>query len=179
MLIIDSAMFEKQLFSMGHRGPMVDPQTGKTRAPKTMLSLAAVFRSFGIDVQCAFHNSGNDAFLTLLALQLLLDKDNTQVPSLRGRSIQGSRSSAIRPVPTQIPMMPAFPMAAQLSPNPMATSLSMNAYLDADFGVARRTPGHSQSTPRRGRGGASKNTMNRHSAAMDDLSSSMNNIKTG
>jgi hypothetical protein len=177
MLIIDSAMFEKQLFSMGHRGPMIDPQSGKPRAPKTMISLSAVFHSLGVEVQCAFHNAGNDAFLSLLALQLLLDKDNTRMPSMKGRSISRSRSPVNRAISMNMPMISAFPMTPQLSPSPIGMSVSMNTYLDADFGVTRRTPGHSQTTQRRGKDGAGKDAAYRKSVTLDDLSGSMKNLK--
>jgi hypothetical protein len=184
MLVIDTALFEKQLFSMGHRGPMIDPQTGKARAPKTMISLATVFRSLSVDVQCTFHNSGNDAFFSLLALQLLLDKDNTRIPQMRGRATNmhsmassGSRSPApILAVP--VPMATPYPMSPspQLLPNALAANYSMNAYLDNDFGVAiRRSPGHSNSTSKRGGRGGGKG--HSRQLSVDRLTGSMQNFR--
>lgn len=183
MLVIDTALFEKQLFSMGHRGPMIDPQTGKSRAPKTMISLATVFRSLLVDIQCTFHNSGNDAFFSLLALQLLLDKDNTKIPQMRGRptnrnnmSGSGSRSPAPMMV-VPVPMATPYPMSPspQLLPNAMAANYSMNAYLDNEFGAAmRRNPGHSNTTSKRGRGGGTGH--NRQSSG-GRLSANMHNLR--
>jgi len=79
-----------------------------------------------------------------------------------------------------MPMVPAFPMTPQLSSNPMTMSLmSMNTYLDAEFGVARRIPGHSQTTSKRGKGGAGNDATYKHLVTVDDLSGSMMNLKTG
>lgn len=186
MLVIDTAIFEKQLFSMGHRGPMVDVQSGKARAPKTMISLAAVFRSLTIDIQCTFHNSGNDAFLSLLALQLLLDKDNTKLPNMRGRAVNrnnianrsGSRSPAFGiPPPISMPIG-QFPIIAPQTPSPgtLTPTYSMNAYLDNEFGAAqRRQPGHSNGTAsKRGKGDRTGNGSNRQS---QELTASMRNLR--
>lgn len=186
MLVIDTAIFEKQLFSMGLRGAMIDPQSGKVRAPKTMISLAAVFRSLSVDIQCAFHNSGNDAFFSLLALQLLLDKDNTNLPRLSGRATNrsnaanrsGNRSPAIgMPPPIMIPV-PSFQMVPSQNPSPksLTPTYSINAYLDNEFGVAqRRQPGHTNGTSsKRGRGDGKKKDLNRQSG---EISVSMRNLR--
>jgi len=151
-----------------------------------MISLSAVLRSLGVDVQCSFHNSGNDAFLSLLALQLLLDKDNTKVPQMRGKSSNkngarmGNWSASGMPA-AQMPLVPAFPMIPQpqLSPAIVAT-YGMNAYLDNEFGAMRRAPGHSNNNTvsKRGKGGVEMNNSSRKSMA-DELSSSMKNLKTG
>ena len=185
MLIVDTAVFEKQLFSIGHRGPMTDPQSGKARAPKTMISLASLFRSLGVDIQCTFHNSGNDAFLSLLALQLLLDKDNTRVPQMRGKSSSKNSTRAVNrthsgnppllPVASVLPMM----MQPQLSPNSLTAGYSMNAYLDNESGMMRRTPGHSNNNTgsRRGMGGVGGNNSSRK-PAVEELTNSLRNLKT-
>ncbi|TDL26356.1 hypothetical protein BD410DRAFT_783391 [Rickenella mellea] len=86
VLILDTAVFERQLFSTGRRGLMTDANTGKARGHGSTLSLGNMLLSFGVDVQCQLHNAGNDAFLALLGLQLLLDPENTTIPPLRGRS---------------------------------------------------------------------------------------------
>jgi hypothetical protein len=71
-ICLDTAVFERQMFAHGLRGPMVDP-SGKPRPKGTTLSLAKVIQSFGYSVPCTLHNAGNDAFMCLWALQMLLD----------------------------------------------------------------------------------------------------------
>lgn len=85
MLIIDTASYERSLFSMGGRGAMEDPRTGQSRVSGSTLSLGNLLSSLKVDVQCAMHNSGNDAFMCLFALQKLLDPANTPVPKTRER----------------------------------------------------------------------------------------------
>jgi hypothetical protein len=71
-ICIDTAVLERQLFVTGLRGPMSD-QSGKPRPKGTTLSLEKVVQSFGYSVPCTLHNAGNDAFVCLWALQMLLD----------------------------------------------------------------------------------------------------------
>lgn len=71
-ICIDTAVFERQMFATGLRGAMVD-QGGKTRPKGTTLSLEKVIQSFGYGVPCTLHNAGNDAFMCLWVLQMLLD----------------------------------------------------------------------------------------------------------
>ena len=59
---------------------MTDPKTNKPRAQGTTLSLENVIRTLPVDVPCQYHNSGNDAFMCLFALQKLLDPDHTEAP---------------------------------------------------------------------------------------------------
>ncbi len=85
VLIIDLSSFERNLFASGQRGPMTDP-TGHPRSqnPSYPLPLPSLLQSLGLDVQppLILNNSGNDAFLVLLALQLLLNAQDTKVPKL-------------------------------------------------------------------------------------------------
>ncbi|KAF7313225.1 ATP-synt-DE-N domain-containing protein [Mycena kentingensis (nom. inval.)] len=111
LLIIDTAAFERALYSAGHRNSMIDPHTSKPRAPGSTLSLENLLRSLpapppaegqplnpaaslpqlppapGIYPQLGAmipgvvaHCSGNDAFMCLYALQLLLEPEGTQAP---------------------------------------------------------------------------------------------------
>ncbi|KAI0090662.1 hypothetical protein BDY19DRAFT_936573 [Irpex rosettiformis] len=114
VLIIDIALFERHLFAAGHRGPMSDP-TGKPRAQGTALSLPSLLQSLGLDVQppLILNNSGNDAFLILLAFQLLLSPDDTKIPNLRGRSVQ------------QTVMRNVSRSPVSLSPSAMAMGMGM------------------------------------------------------
>lgn len=81
VIVVDTAIIEMQLHRAGRRTPMESPQQGKPRQPGTQLSLLALLKSLGVDVQCALHNAGNDAYASLLALQLLLEKQKTAIPS--------------------------------------------------------------------------------------------------
>lgn len=55
---------------------MLDPTTGLARQSGSTLSLANLLRSCGIDTtKIVFHNSGNDAYAALLALQMLLEPE--------------------------------------------------------------------------------------------------------
>lgn len=89
-MVIDTAVFERQLFAGGHRGAMLDAHN-KARHPGTTLSLQNMLRSLNADIGCTWHCSGNDAFGTLLALQLLLQPENTQIPVIEPvkRTLQG------------------------------------------------------------------------------------------
>jgi len=83
-ICIDTAVFERQMFATGLRGTMVDPN-GKARPQGTMLSLAKVIQSFGLSIPCTLHNAGNDAFVCLWALQLLLEgPSKVKTPISRG-----------------------------------------------------------------------------------------------
>jgi len=79
VLIIDTTTFERQLFRIGERpGSVIDPHTSLSRQVGTSLSLNNLLRSLGIDTSgFVFHNSGNDAFAALVALQLLLEPETT------------------------------------------------------------------------------------------------------
>jgi len=107
VLVIDTAVYERVLFNSGTRGPMKDP-SGQPRAQGSTLSLTNLLLSLGVDIQCQMHNSGNDAFMTLLALQLLMDPQHTKIPTTRGRNMQSGmmihRSSSRSPAPG-VPMM--------------------------------------------------------------------------
>ncbi|KIP04321.1 hypothetical protein PHLGIDRAFT_36980 [Phlebiopsis gigantea 11061_1 CR5-6] len=119
VLIVDTSLYERQLFTAGHRGPMQDP-AGKPRAQGSSLSLSNLLQSLGVDVQCTPHNAGNDAFVALLALQTLIDPANTKPPAMRGRAIQqnmmrnASRSPAAAhglPLPLPLPLSPGVPLS--------------------------------------------------------------------
>ena len=73
MLILDIAYFERALFTTGERGPMVDRKSGRARLPESLLSLGGIMHSLGIEVPCALHNAGNDAFMALVAFQWMVD----------------------------------------------------------------------------------------------------------
>ncbi|KAJ7076016.1 hypothetical protein B0H15DRAFT_925289 [Mycena belliarum] len=136
MLILDTATFERTLFAGGHRPAMIDPHTSspgnpKPRAHGSTLSLENLLRSLpappdapptppqmplpGVFPQTgalvhgvALHNAGNDAFLSLYALQLLLEPA-TQAPVISPKRAQAqarplSFGGAPMPIPIAIPM---------------------------------------------------------------------------
>ena len=81
VLIIDTTSFERALFTAGARGPMPDRAPGTSMSFATLLATLPQKRNRPIpDVQA--HNSGNDAFMSLLALQILLDPE-TKVPDVK------------------------------------------------------------------------------------------------
>ncbi|KDQ62899.1 hypothetical protein JAAARDRAFT_28870 [Jaapia argillacea MUCL 33604] len=135
VLIIDTASYERELFNKGHRGVMEDAKTGKPRLPGSTLSLGSLIGSLGLEVSCTLHNSGNDAFLCLLALQMLLDPENTKIPPTMVGNGQGQMGMMVRagsrsPVPPpmgttmSMPMMTGYPY--MLTPSPMGLSSSMS-----------------------------------------------------
>lgn len=105
MLVIDTAVYERRLFASGLRGAMIDAKTGQPRAPGSTLSLESTLRSLGLGTHAPLHNAGNDAYLTLLALQLLLDPSHTAIP--RAAAAGGTARPAVRtPQPLPVLQMP-------------------------------------------------------------------------
>ncbi|KAG6825263.1 hypothetical protein H0H92_004257 [Tricholoma furcatifolium] len=149
MLMIDTATFERVLHSTGMRGMMTDPRTNAPRVPGATLSLENLLRSFTTNPlphspkgevspspgtgtptslivlpNVMMHNAGNDAFLALFALQMLLDPAGTKVPTLKkGRGGMNGFNSMNG---AMIPSMPSMPMLAVPVPvMPGARPLSM------------------------------------------------------
>ncbi|KAI0082322.1 hypothetical protein K474DRAFT_1655705 [Panus rudis PR-1116 ss-1] len=108
VLIIDTAAYERKLFAAGQRGSMHDP-AGKPRSPDSTLSLMNMLQSLGVDTQHTLRNAGNDAFLCLLGLQLLLEPGRTKMPTPRGRSTYPGmvRTASRSPMP-QISLTPSI-----------------------------------------------------------------------
>ncbi|PVF96103.1 hypothetical protein CPB86DRAFT_787394 [Serendipita vermifera] len=76
VLVLDTTTFERQLLRIGRRRTSMDSILSAPRQAGSMLSLANLVASLGVDIsRFVFHNSGNDAYATLLALQLLLEPD--------------------------------------------------------------------------------------------------------
>ncbi|OCH95719.1 hypothetical protein OBBRIDRAFT_871309 [Obba rivulosa] len=143
VLMIDTAIYEQKLFNTGQRGAMQD-LSGKPRDQRSILSLMNLLKSLGVDIQCTMHNSGNDAMMSLLALQLLLDPANTRVPTSKGANGRVGRSPNWNPagVPS-IAFMPTSSMAHQLGIIPsyspsISSRRSPDEYLDQEFGVANK-----------------------------------------
>lgn len=73
IVILDIAYLERALFTSGERGPMRDRKTGGARLPESLLSLRGLLHSLGMDPSCVLHNAGNNACLTLVAFQRMID----------------------------------------------------------------------------------------------------------
>ena len=87
---MDTTTFERQLFLAGRRPELaqLDPYNPQQpRQPGSTLSLTNLLRTVGIEPErtCKMHNAGNDAFMALTALQLLLEP-STKINELRPRS---------------------------------------------------------------------------------------------
>lgn len=124
---------------------MQDP-SGRPREQHSTLSLTNLLKSLGVDIQCAMHNSGNDAVMLLLALQLLLDPSNTRVPLPKGANgrMPMNRSPSWSPagVPS-IAFMPTPPMAHQLGIMPpqspsFSSRRSPDEYFERETGANYR-----------------------------------------
>jgi hypothetical protein len=88
MLLLDTAVFERQLFNTGLRGVQRDA-SGNVRQTGSTLSLGKVIQSFGFAPPSTLHNAGNDAFTCLLALQLLLEPEGLVIPVPTPRAVRG------------------------------------------------------------------------------------------
>jgi len=119
VLMIDTASYERALFSMGERGSMQDPRTGQLRASGSTLSLSNLLSSTNVNIQCTMHNSGNDAFMCLFALQKLLDPKNTVTPEITMKNKKNAggpskmfKRSSVAPASPMSPMFasPIMPM---------------------------------------------------------------------
>lgn len=145
-VIIDTAAFERELFNMGLRGPMQDMKTGKPRKPGSTLSLGNLLASMKVNVQCALHNSGNDAMMCLFALQKLFDPENTKVPMVQARQppVPMPNTYGVSPSPTM--MVPSVslqpwvnyggssPSGSSPSPSEWRRSTASNHNLSGDEG---------------------------------------------
>jgi len=108
---------------------MLDMKSGKPRQTGSTLSLGSLLYSMSLVADYPLHNAGNDAFACLLALQKLLDPDNTKVPRprVRNKNLPLNKSMCLNPAtispmltPPLIssPVMRSFPSTPrQLSPN--------------------------------------------------------------
>lgn len=151
VLVIDTSAYERQLYDSGLRGNMLDP-FGNPRTKGSTLALTNLLQSLGVDQQQTMHNSGNNSWLTLLALQLLLDPENTKMPDMRGRTLrQNVLHNAKRPgtaspasmIPSPMPMYGMMPMApSMMYPMPsISPSLSPDVFVDSESS-SRRSPGY-------------------------------------
>ncbi|KAG6911406.1 hypothetical protein DXG01_016503 [Tephrocybe rancida] len=116
MLVIDTATFERVLHSSGQRGIMGE------RSPGSTLSLENLLRSFSthplpgapapaVLPTVMMHNAGNDAFMALFALQMLMDPEGTTAPVVKkGRIGRPGGGSPPTPLPRPRSVMLASPV---------------------------------------------------------------------
>jgi hypothetical protein len=85
LMVLDTAAFERSLFSAGFRANMPDPRTGQPRLPGSLLPLDSLLKSFPVLLPpIVLQNSGNDSFMILWALQMMLEGiEGTPSPTLQ------------------------------------------------------------------------------------------------
>lgn len=113
MLVIDTMIYERALYTAGQRGVMQDPKSDKVRVAGSNLSFENLLYSLTLPrtpnspsgsgekpslqqqqqqqqqvpplvlPQCTLHNAGNDAFMCLFALQKLLEPAGTSAPTIK------------------------------------------------------------------------------------------------
>jgi hypothetical protein len=143
VLVIDTSIYERQLFASGARGQMMDGKSGSPREPGSTLSLGNMLRSLGVDLRATLHNAGNDAFLALLALQIFVDPKHTAVPPTAGVMVRAPAPNIQIPTATgggmaanmysvvPSPSMPVFnPGLAMASSTPSPSGLAAGGYFD-------------------------------------------------
>ena len=135
---------------------------GQPRVPGSALSLLNLAQSLSVNAQGIMHNAGNDAFLGMLNIQLLLDPEETKIPTLWGQNIQQTvmrnsnkspmgmasmTSMGNMPMGLPSPMMPMYGMMPMGSPV-VFPQISADSYLDQDSASIRRgSPVHLPPSP--------------------------------
>jgi len=131
MLIIDTMVYERCLYTNGLRGVMQDPKNEKPRAAGSNLSLDNLLSSLTLPLlprspsadpekgrnsrspqppavvlpKCTLHNAGNDALMCLFAFQKLLDPKGTLMPTTVPKKSKAGNSSAAFSPPFATPML--------------------------------------------------------------------------
>ena len=160
MLVIDSMIFERLLYSNGSRGVFLDPKGDKPRSPNSNLSLEHLLYTFTIPLSpnptptgsdpippkqlpivlpnCTLHNAGNDALMCLFAFQKLLDPTTQTVPTVKKPAkaspmpLHMPLATMQKPVPFFVPPLAAFP--TRLSVGNMQQRPASSYDLSLEFG---------------------------------------------
>jgi len=164
MLIVDTAVFERNLYKQGSRPYMVDPKTNTERQSGSTLSLENLLRSFAMTSHkdsivlpnIKFHNSGNDAFMCLFALQMLIDPRGVKVPTPKHASRNVNMGAMTMPM-MRAPIPPALMIPqtfytgyATVGGLPTPNGQRMSMYdLSSEFGQMRMGNGESPKQPSR------------------------------
>jgi hypothetical protein len=144
MLVIDSMIFERLLYSNGSRGVFLDPKGDKPRSPNSNLSLEHLLYTFTIPLSpspaptgsdsilpkqmpivlpnCTLHNAGNDALMCLFAFQKLLDPTSQAVPTVK-KPFTAAKAS---PIPLQMPLAMQKPVPFFVPPSAAFPRLSVS-----------------------------------------------------
>ena len=83
---------------------------GKPRNQGSTLSFPNLLLSLGIEVRCTLNNAGNDAYMILVALQALMELENTNNTSSFTHSSSRPIQNRISSMPISIPSNGATPM---------------------------------------------------------------------
>ena len=204
VLIIDTMVYERALYSAGVRGVMMDPKTEKPRINGSSLSFENFLFSLTVPFvpnspntekqtllpppqpiapavlpQCTLHNAGNDALMCLFAFQKLLEPTGTSIPSTKkGRGSRPGIASSL-----MINTMAAGSMNGAPSPNmhypgfafaPMNTSASMPR-LSSAYDLASEFGQMQVSMPRATSSGVHLTSLG-HARSSDKISKRANGI---
>jgi hypothetical protein len=140
MLIIDTMVFERSLYSNGYRGViMLDPKGEKTRSSNASLSLEQLLYTFTIPLtptsatsaptsprqvpvnipNCTLQNAGNHAWMCLFSLQKLLEPASSNAPVMKKFNKQNN-------MPMHMPFAMQMPMQLLVPPMMNRPGLSFN-----------------------------------------------------
>lgn len=137
MLIVDIAAFERALFSSGSRGMMIDPRTRTPREPDTSLSRSNLLNTLGInatELGITLHNSGNDSFMTLWALQKLLEPETKDLKGRLKPKLNTAKSwSHTRRLSDEKPKLRT--LASSAEPNRSTLYVNQNPAIDSRIHV--------------------------------------------
>jgi len=141
MLIVDTMVFERSLYSNGYRGViMLDPKGEKSRSSNSNLSLEQLLYTFTMPLtpsspvsgstsprqvpvaipNCTLQNAGNHACMCLYGLQKLLEPASPNAPVLKKFNKPNS-------VPMAMPFAMQMPMQLLVPPTMNRPGLSLNA----------------------------------------------------
>ncbi|KAF9036967.1 hypothetical protein BDZ89DRAFT_1157449 [Hymenopellis radicata] len=110
VLILDGTAYERQLFTDGRRGVMPSRQPGSSMTMDNIIrSLLGVVGGIGGPIPIGGgmvtpHNSGNEAFLGLLTLQMLVEPETVQIPDLKNSPKSQMNMMSAMTMPMSMPM---------------------------------------------------------------------------
>jgi hypothetical protein len=141
MLIIDTMVFERSLYSNGYRGIMPDPKGDKSRSSNSNLSLEQLLYTFTIPLaptstipgstssrqlpvaipNCTLQNAGNHASMCLFALQKLVEPASSNALNVKKFNVVKQNS-----IPISMPFAMQMPMQFLVPPTMNRPGLSLN-----------------------------------------------------
>jgi hypothetical protein len=146
VMIVDTSAYEREMFSAGLRGTMQDAKSGKPRTAGSTLSLENLLRSLKIEPSrmCMLHNAGNDAMMSLVAFQMLVDQSSMTLPTPRHNAL-AMRSSSRSPMPSlNMPLptytVPAASYGVYLTPSPSHSPMDGSPRNSMYFNASSNSP---------------------------------------